>query len=140
MTTPLLDPWRDAAEIARRAVHPQGRLVIALGAEGWCQTCRDRKPAFEGLAAAHAQGAGPDAAREAWLWLDLEDHAEFLGDHVPEDLPWLLVYQGDALQTSALFDQAAIDSLSEPGRPAVELGPEDPGVRALLIEDNWAAR
>jgi len=57
-------------------------LVICLCA-AWCGTCREYQPGFEALAAQF-----PDAR---FLWLDIEDHAEQLGDLDIENFPTLLI-------------------------------------------------
>ncbi len=61
-------------------------LVICLCAE-WCGTCRDYRPGFEGLA---RQFPG---AR--FLYLDIEDHADEMGDLDVENFPTLLIKRQD---------------------------------------------
>lgn len=82
----MLDPWNDARTIAERLNRTDVLLVAVLGAEAWCERCRALRPHFD----AAARVAGSDI----WVWLDIEDHAEFIGDGVPPDLPWLLVQRG----------------------------------------------
>lgn len=64
--------------------------VICLCAE-WCGTCREYRPGFEQVAARF-----PDAG---FVWLDIEDHAEHLGDLDIENFPTLVI----ALGTSVLY-------------------------------------
>ncbi|MFC4161715.1 thioredoxin family protein [Chitinimonas lacunae] len=125
--TVMLDPWRDAATIAQRLTLPGNRLVLVLGAEAWCQKCRQLRPAFD-------QAAARAHPNDTWLWLDLEDHAEFLGDYIPDDLPLLLVYAGPTLQVQRRVDEARdlLDWQSS-GRPTY-----DPGVRERLLIQDWA--
>jgi thioredoxin 1 len=58
-------------------------LVACLCAE-WCGSCRDYRAVFE------AQARAGEAA-ERWLWIDIEDHAEVLGDLEIETFPTLLI-------------------------------------------------
>ena len=78
----MFDPWTDAQEIAERLRRHQARLVIVLGAESWCAKCRALRPAFD----ERANRAEP---QDVWLWLDVQEHDEFIGDFVPDDLPLL---------------------------------------------------
>jgi thioredoxin-like negative regulator of GroEL len=86
-----LDPWLDAQVIAQRLAQPEAELVVVIGAQGWCEKCRRLRPAFDRLAA-NRQGL-----RDVWLWLDLEEHAEFLGGYIPDDLPLLLQFRAGRL-------------------------------------------
>ncbi|AQV96111.1 MULTISPECIES: thioredoxin family protein [Cupriavidus] len=76
-------PERDAGAIAGcLAARPQGRLVACLCAQ-WCGTCRDYLVALTALAARH-----PD---DCFVWIDIETHADALGDVDIENFPTLLV-------------------------------------------------
>ncbi|MCY1286687.1 hypothetical protein D9M68_570370 [compost metagenome] len=76
-------PERDAAAIAEcLAAQPQGRLVACLCAQ-WCGTCRDYLKALEALAGRHPQ--------DCFVWIDIETHADALGDIDIENFPTLLV-------------------------------------------------
>jgi hypothetical protein len=129
----LLDPWSDAQVIALRLARFNERLVVGLGAEAWCEKCRALRPLFE----ARAAQAAPN---ELWLWLDLEDHAQFIGDFQPDDLPWLLVYAGPALMHCAAIGpgieslDGALAQVAVPG-PAIA---DDSGVHARLLHPDWA--
>ncbi|WP_321950775.1 thioredoxin family protein [Paraburkholderia bannensis] len=96
----VLDPWLDAAAIAGSLKTPSSRLIVLLGAQSWCMKCRELRPLFE--AAAH------EVPQDAWLWLDLEEHAEFIGDFLPEDMPLLLVYRAGALVHAVIASQAEL--------------------------------
>lgn len=63
-------------------------VVICLCAQ-WCGTCRDYRPGFESLA------AGFDGVE--FLWLDIEDEADALGDIDVENFPTLFVRRGDSV-------------------------------------------
>ncbi|NHZ93420.1 thioredoxin [Massilia sp. CCM 8733] len=133
MSTPLLDPWTDAAAIATRLNAPSARLTLIIGATGWCETCRTLKPVFESLAAEHG------GKNDTWLWLDLEDHAEFLDDFIPDSLPLLVSYRGaqltHALVPSRLTAAALADLLGE--SPRIEQAAL-PDIRARLMAVDWA--
>lgn len=76
-------PERDAAAIAAALrAHPDGRLVACLCAE-WCGTCRDYLAVWRDLAERH-----PD---DCFVWIDIETHADALGDIDIENFPTVLV-------------------------------------------------
>ncbi len=96
----MLDPWDDAGELADRLKLPGSRLLILLGAEAWCFRCRNIRPEFDSMATRALDN-------EVWLWLDVEDHVEFLNGYYPENLPLMLVYKEDCLESSTFIDCAA---------------------------------
>lgn len=61
-------------------------LVACLCAE-WCGSCRDYRATFESQALLAAAG-------ERFAWIDIEDHADVLGELEIETFPTLLI--GDA--------------------------------------------
>ncbi|MDQ1818139.1 thioredoxin [Massilia sp. CCM 9210] len=130
----ILDPWNDAGILAKRLQLPGSRLLIVVGAEAWCTRCRTIRPDFDSLAASAK-------ADEIWLWLDVEDHAQFLGDYLPENLPMMLVYDGDRLVSSAFLDSASALRV-KPIEPLVYEDKNlliDPGIRSRLISEDWAS-
>ncbi len=130
----LSDPWSDAADIAARLARPSARLVLIVGAESWCATCRTLRPIFEDLAAQHV---GHD---DVWLWLDLEDHAEFLDNLIPDSLPLLVAYKGSHL-THAVVPQhpdAAQLAALLARRECIEQAAM-PDLRTRLMAPDWAA-
>ncbi|NYH97418.1 thioredoxin family protein [Cupriavidus plantarum] len=77
-------PERDAAAL-RRALQdrPDGRLVACLCA-AWCGTCKEYEAGFAALAARHPA--------DCFVWIDIETHADYLGEDVDiENFPTLLV-------------------------------------------------
>ncbi|MDY7575224.1 thioredoxin family protein [Actimicrobium sp. CCI2.3] len=58
-------------------------LLVACLCAAWCDVCRDYRPQFDDLAARH-----PD---KRFLWIDIEDQADMLGDIEVENFPTLLV-------------------------------------------------
>ncbi|HJV81484.1 thioredoxin family protein [Noviherbaspirillum sp.] len=61
--------------------------VIACLCAAWCDTCRSYRGGFEQLAAQH-----PD---KHFVWIDIEDQADFIGDIDVENFPTLLMQRGD---------------------------------------------
>lgn len=132
----LLDPWDDAALIAARLASPHRRLIVVVGAEAWCQKCRELKTHFEAV-------ASKASSLDLLLWLDLEGHQEFLGDYIPEDLPEFLIYRQSQLlfrRTPEETDQQAITRLLSAESEKLDWPPmEDaPGIIKRLVEPNWA--
>lgn len=116
---PALDPWTDAQSLAELLARADGELLVVIGAEGWCEKCARLRPAFEALC--HASMP----SHVAWLWMDLEDHTDFLGDFIPPDLPLLLRWQDGHCIQAAIVEEIAVD------RPAAERV----RLRPLVIED-----
>ncbi|MHA6863265.1 hypothetical protein [Ralstonia pseudosolanacearum] len=82
-----------------------------------------------------ASEAGPHEVR---LWLDLEDHAEFVGAYLPPSLPMLFAYKGDRLTYAHVLELGitTIDrALAEGTAPS---GFADPGIRGRLLQADWA--
>jgi hypothetical protein len=147
MNSPL-DPWSDAASLAQRLSQPQAALYIVLGAEQWCEKCRILRPHFE----AHV---AQTPSQETWLWLDLEEHAEFLGSYLPESLPQLVAYRGSQLHLNQVIEPtgaalaqalAQLEALEPPDRAgrvaptgAQAKAQADPGLRARLLQQDWAS-
>jgi thioredoxin 1 len=70
----------------------QDRWVVACLCAAWCGTCDSYRAAFEALAARH-----PD---KLFLWIDIEDQADVVGDLDVENFPTLLLQRR---QTVAFF-------------------------------------
>lgn len=128
----LLDPWTDAQRIAERLRRPRAKLVVVIGAEAWCERCRQFRPMFE-------RWSSQAAESETWLWLDLEEHAEFLQGYLPDDLPQLLVYEAAQLicQRTVPTSEANLDDLLSP--PLASKPFADPGILASLTRSDWAS-
>lgn len=130
MNNRLYDPWDDASLLAARGRSPLNRLVVVLGAEAWCSKCRDFKPVFE-QAARHAP------SKDLWIWLDLEEHADFLGSYLPEDLPELLIYRNTELVQRAVLEDVhqfqALLTAPEQHFPAETV----PEIANLLMQRDW---
>lgn len=82
-------PTPDTANSHPSPLAADDRLLACLCA-AWCGTCRDYLPVLEAWARAHPR----------WdvRWVDIEDHADALGELDIENFPTLLVAHGDALR------------------------------------------
>jgi thioredoxin 1 len=67
-------------------------LLVACLCAQWCGTCRDYRVVFDALAV-ELRGQVGTAVR--FVWVDIEDQADALGDVDVEDFPTLLVARGD---------------------------------------------
>ena len=59
------------------------RWIVACLCAQWCGTCATYRATFEDLAARH-----PD---KTFVWIDIEDHADVVGDLDVENFPTLLI-------------------------------------------------
>jgi thioredoxin-like negative regulator of GroEL len=136
MHTNILDPWENAAEIAQLLNQPNTALVIGLGAE-WCQLCTDFKPYFFHLSETEKN--------ILWLWYNLEEHEELLGNFYPETLPLVWIYQGSKLirygRPAELNSSSAsvIIDFIQSIPIANETANTSNNIRQYLLEKNWAA-
>lgn len=60
--------------------------VVACLCAAWCDVCKAYRPAFDDLASQH-----PD---KHFLWVDIEDQADLVGDFDIENFPTLLLQRG----------------------------------------------
>lgn len=63
-------------------------IIVCLCA-AWCDVCREYQPGFEQLAARH-----PD---KHFIWIDIEDEADVVGDLDVENFPTLLMQRADTV-------------------------------------------
>ena len=73
------------ADIAAALAGP--RWIVACLCAQWCGTCTTYRATFEELAARH-----PD---KLFVWVDIEDQAEVVGELDIENFPTLLIQQDD---------------------------------------------
>ena len=83
---PLLVPDTDRAALRARLSSSPGAWLVACFCAAWCDTCEQYKPKLQALAEAMPQ--------HVFAWIDIEDHAELLGDEDVENFPTLLVQIG----------------------------------------------
>lgn len=67
----------------------EGSWVIACLCAAWCDTCCSYRSSFNQLSALH-----PD---KHFVWIDIEDQADFVGDIDVENFPTLLVQRNDTV-------------------------------------------
>jgi thioredoxin 1 len=65
------------------------RWTVACLCAGWCGTCSTYRATFEQMAARH-----PD---KQFVWVDIEDQADVVGELDVENFPTLLVQRGDTV-------------------------------------------
>ncbi|NHZ62382.1 thioredoxin family protein [Massilia genomosp. 1] len=65
------------------------RWIVACLCAAWCGTCASYRAAFDGLAARH-----PD---KHFIWIDIEDQAEVVGDLDVDNFPTLLIQRHDTV-------------------------------------------
>jgi thioredoxin 1 len=63
--------------------------IVACLCAAWCGTCNEYRSNFETLAARHAD--------KRFVWIDIEDQADVVGDLDVENFPTLLIQRGDAV-------------------------------------------
>jgi thioredoxin 1 len=81
----LFSPEHHRNELAARldaVAQAGGRLVACLCAE-WCGTCKAYRQTFADLAQQHPA--------DCFVWIDIETHADHLGDVDIENFPTLLI-------------------------------------------------
>ncbi|OWW20700.1 thioredoxin family protein [Noviherbaspirillum denitrificans] len=64
----------------------QDAWIVACLCAAWCDTCRGYRSGFDQLSEQH-----PD---KRFLWIDIEDQADFIGDIDVENFPTLLIQRG----------------------------------------------
>ncbi|MDL2356153.1 MAG: thioredoxin family protein [Pseudomonadota bacterium] len=81
------------------------RWTVACLCAGWCGTCATYRATFEQMAARH-----PDLH---FIWIDIEDQADVVGDLDVENFPTLLIQRADtvAFFGTVLPDQALAERL-----------------------------
>ena len=62
---------------------PTNATIVACLCAAWCDVCKMYRPKFELLAKEY-----PDLI---WLWIDIEDEADLVGDIEVENFPTLLI-------------------------------------------------
>jgi thioredoxin 1 len=64
-----------------------GTWVVACLCANWCGTCGSYRASFDQLAARHPE--------TQFVWIDIEDQSEVVGDLDVENFPTLLLQRGD---------------------------------------------
>ncbi len=123
---PLLSPDSDAA--ALHAGIRAGQLLVACLCAEWCGSCRSYRTTFTELAARH-----PECC---FVWVDVEDHADALGDFDVENFPTLLVQRGsDVLFFGPVLPHAGVvEGLLSRDLSAASAVAAAPDLRGWLLE------
>lgn len=79
---PVFDPHHDAPALQSCLSSSQG-LVIACYCAAWCDTCVKYQPEFNALAQRWPE--------HIFVWIDIEENPELLGDDDVENFPTILV-------------------------------------------------
>jgi thioredoxin 1 len=79
-----------------------GGWLVACLCAAWCGTCATYRATFDEVAARH-----PD---KQFVWIDIEDQADLVGDLDVENFPTLLMQRGD---TVAFFGTMVPDRLMQ---------------------------
>jgi thioredoxin 1 len=91
--------------------------IIACLCAAWCDVCTSFRPNFEQLAAQH-----PD---KRFVWIDIEDQADIVGDIDVDNFPTLLIQHADtvAFFGTVLPDASQANRLlrAQTGKSATEL-------------------
>lgn len=77
-----LDPVAQRDLIIAKLNTP-GTLLVACLCAAWCGTCREYQQAFDALADSHPE--------MCFVWVDIEDHGDWLDDHDIENFPTILI-------------------------------------------------
>lgn len=67
----------------------QGGWTVACLCAGWCGTCSTYRHSFEAIAARHPE--------LRFVWIDIEDQADIVGDLDIENFPTLLIQHEDVV-------------------------------------------
>lgn len=78
-----------AAALVERLKEPQQRLALCFCA-AWCDACKTYKPKLEVLASQH-----PNIC---FVWIDIEDHPDLLGDEDVENFPTVGIIEGGSVR------------------------------------------
>ncbi|CUA95713.1 thioredoxin family protein [Thiomonas bhubaneswarensis] len=111
-------------------------LLVACLCAQWCGVCRDWRAGFELLAAQRPQAR--------FIWVDVEEAADLLGDYEPENFPVLAVQRGgELLYCAAVAQQPGlwlrlIDELARPGAVASPASGPREGAARLPDLRQWA--
>jgi thioredoxin 1 len=65
------------------------KWVVACLCAGWCDVCKQYRAGFDVMADQH-----PD---QLFIWIDIEDQAELVGDLDVENFPTILMQRGDVV-------------------------------------------
>jgi thioredoxin 1 len=109
-------------ELAQRLEKHPDTLVLCFCA-AWCDTCKQYQPKFEELSAKHAEAS--------FVWIDIEEHSELLGDEDVENFPTIAILHGEEVRFMGTILphiehlDRLIEAMRAPGKPQETELPED---------------
>lgn len=65
------------------------KWVVACLCAAWCDVCKQYRAGFDAMAAQHPN--------QLFLWIDIEDQADLVGDLDVENFPTILMQRGDTV-------------------------------------------
>ena len=66
-----------------------GKWVVACLCAGWCDVCKHYRAGFDALA--------PHYPEHQFVWIDIEDQSDLIGDLDVENFPTILMQRGDTV-------------------------------------------
>lgn len=66
-----------------------GKWVIACLCAGWCDVCKQYRAGFDALALQYPE--------HQFVWIDIEDQSDLIGDLDVENFPTILMQRGDTV-------------------------------------------
>jgi thioredoxin-like negative regulator of GroEL len=66
-----------------------GKWVVACLCAGWCDVCKQYRAGFDALA--------PQYPEHQFVWIDIEDQSDLIGDLDVENFPTILMQCGDTV-------------------------------------------
>ncbi|MDS1140734.1 thioredoxin family protein [Pusillimonas sp. SM2304] len=125
---PVFEPQYDTPALAAQLGRHDG-LTIACYCAAWCDTCTEYRPHFNALA-------------EKWpectfVWVDIEENPELLGDEDVENFPTLLIQgrQGNLFFGTLLPHIAHLDRLIERADQRSPVLAQGPGPLLTLLDN-----
>jgi thiol-disulfide isomerase/thioredoxin len=83
----LFDPQHTLPALQQRLRDAPEALLAVCYCAAWCDTCTQYRPQLEALAARLPQ--------HTFIWVDIEENPEWLGDEDVENFPTILVQRPD---------------------------------------------
>jgi thiol-disulfide isomerase/thioredoxin len=108
--------------LAQALARPELTIVLCFCA-AWCDACKAYQPKFEALGQQH-----PDVC---FIWADIEDYPELLGDEDVENFPTIAIVQEAQIRFMGTLLphiehlNRLIETMHTPGRPQSTSLPED---------------
>ncbi|MGB3288509.1 MAG: thioredoxin family protein [Burkholderiaceae bacterium] len=124
---PVFDPIHDKQALLNRLQEGRG-LTVACYCAAWCNTCTDYRPEFQALA--------EKWPAHAFVWVDIEESPDLLGDEDVENFPTLLIQapEGNLFFGTMLPHIAHLDRLIRSLEDRPSISGSSPGPLLGLLE------